>query len=111
MDGGARSVTNADVALRAEPAPTLIVTMLAGSAPQGSIFETWERRLSREVEQLEEAGFPTHVLRAGTAEKAVMGPNPMDSNRAPGAVRAGRERGRAEAPRRGVRRLADLSSG
>jgi NTE family protein len=97
MDGGARSVTNADVALRAEPAPALVVTLLGGAAPPGSIFESWERRLAREVEQLEEAGFPTYILRAGPEETMAMGPNPMDSNRAPDAVHVGRERGRAEA--------------
>jgi NTE family protein len=97
MDGGARSVTNADVALRAEPAPALVVTMLGGRAPAGSIFESWERRLAREASGLEEAGFPTYILRAGPEETMAMGPNPMDSNRAPDAVRVGRERGRAEA--------------
>jgi NTE family protein len=97
MDGGARSVTNADVALSAEPAPTLVVTMLAGAGPSGSIFETWNRRLAREVTQLLEAGFEPYVLRAGADEMMAMGPNPMDSNRAPDAVRVGRERGRMEA--------------
>jgi NTE family protein len=97
MDGGARSVTNADVALRAEPGPALIVTLLPGQAPSGSLFDTWERRLAREVKQLEEAGFATHLLRATPEELQIMGFNAMDSSKAPPSAEAGRSRGRAEA--------------
>lgn len=97
MDGGARSVTNADVALRAEPAPALVVTLLPGIAPPGTLFDTWETALKDEVAQLEEAGFPTHILRASPDDLNAIGPNPMDSSRNPQSVEAGRVRGRAEA--------------
>ncbi|MEA2346413.1 MAG: hypothetical protein QOG62_200 [Thermoleophilaceae bacterium] len=97
MDGGARSVTNADVALRAEPAPALVVTLLPGIAPPGTLFDTWETALKNEVSQLEEASFPTHILRASPDDLNAIGPNPMDSSRNPQSAEAGRIRGRAEA--------------
>lgn len=97
MDGGARSVTNADLAAAADPSQVLVVTLLPGRAPRGSLFEAWERRLAREVEGLRGTGAEVHVLRAAEDDLAAIGPNPMDSSRAPAAIAAGRARGRREA--------------
>jgi NTE family protein len=97
MDGGARSVTNADLAASAAPSQVLVVTLLPGRAPAGSLFEAWERRLAREVEGLRAGGSEVHVLRADAEDLTAIGPNPMDSSRAPAAVVAGRARGRREA--------------
>jgi len=97
MDGGVRSVTNADVILDNDPGHALIVDTLFEGAPEGTLFHTWLRRTGREIAQLREAGFEPILIRASSEDHMAMGFNPMDSSKAPAACEAGRARGRREA--------------
>ncbi len=98
MDGGVRSVTNADVILDSDPGPALIVDTLFEGAPEGTLFHTWLRRTEREIAQLRDAGFMPIAVRASGEDHMAMGFNPMDGSKAPAACEAGRARGRREAP-------------
>lgn len=100
MDGGVRSVTNAELVLGRGARDVVVVATLTGRSPEGTLVATWERRMRREVEALEGAGHSVTVLLADDDDIAAMGANPMDHGRTHLAAVAGRRRGRREASRR-----------
>ena len=69
--------------------------MLTGSPEAaGGLDALWNAALAEELLVLERAGVEPLVVRAGAADRAAMGPDPMSRATAPLAARAGRRRGR-----------------
>ena len=88
MDGGMRSLTNADLANGAEH--VLILAPLGYSENNPVIGH-----LRAEVRQLEAAGATVTVIVPDTASLAAIGDNVLDPARAPSSARAGLEQGLA----------------
>lgn len=84
IDGGIRSVTNADLAAGCEA--VVVVLPLVGF---GSVA------MAAELTVLERAGARTVVLTADEQAADAMGPNPLDPARRPAAARAGRHQAAA----------------
>jgi NTE family protein len=87
IDGGARSVTNADLAAGCDR--VLVITPSQPAAPQ-----PWGD-LDSEIEQLSPAGV--RVVYANEASVAAFGTNPLSPSTRGPAAREGREIGRSEA--------------
>lgn len=86
MDGGVRSVTNADLAMGAQ---RVLVLSLLPPGPQST--------LPREVAALEGAGSAVLVAEPDAASVEAIGPNVLDPARREETARAGRAQGRRQA--------------
>lgn len=93
MDGGVRSGTNADLALRAGVPSTLLIAPI--SAANAGIGAISQRAIDREVAVIEAAGGSVGVVLPGKAELEAFGPNLMDAQRRRAAAEAGLARGQA----------------
>lgn len=92
MDGGVRSVTNADLALRARPDTALIVAPVTEAASQ-RVGRVGPLRVEAEAQALRAAGVRTLVISPGEAEREAFGPNLMDPSRRTPAAEAGYAQG------------------
>jgi NTE family protein len=87
VDGGARSLANADLAAGHDRVLVVVPMALAGP---------YQEQLDAELAILAETG-KTRVVAADDAALAAIGPNPLDPSRRPAAYRAGRAQGEAAA--------------
>jgi NTE family protein len=92
MDGGVRSVTNADIAKGARRvlivrAETLDVSAMGANIPHLTFEE--------ELAELQQAGSKSLVITPDEASAAARGPNALDASRRAVSVQAGREQGRS----------------
>jgi NTE family protein len=92
VDGGVRSMENADLAVGFDR--VLVLSLLPPDAPSGP----WPG-LDQQVRALEEQGAKVAVVRPDDASVTAIGVNPLDPATREPAARAGREQGRAEAAR------------
>jgi NTE family protein len=92
MDGGVRSVTNADLALRAKPDAALIVAPVGESTAQ-RIGRVGSLQVEAETAALRAAGVRTLLITPGEAEREAFGPNLMDPSRRGPAAQAGYAQG------------------
>ncbi|MEE9606488.1 MAG: patatin-like phospholipase family protein [Myxococcota bacterium] len=95
MDGGVRSLTNADLARADGPEAVLVIAPLPRGAPR--LARLMARLLAEEVALLRARGNAVSVITPSAAEFRAFGPNLMDPAARATAVDAGRERGRREA--------------
>lgn len=86
MDGGVRSVTNADLAQGARRVLVLSLLKLDAQSP-----------LPREVRLLEAGGSAVRVAEPDTASVEAIGPNVLDPARRAGTAQAGRAQGQRQA--------------
>lgn len=96
LDGGVRSLTNADLAVGCDE--VLVLSLLAPAGPDGPADPITARQ-EAELDALREAGATVRVLAPDDEARAGMGPNLMDFSRRAEAVEAGLAQGRVEAPR------------
>ena len=89
IDGGARSLTNADLAVGAGLVVVLVPMTLAGPA---------EAQLAAEIAALG-SGVETIVIVADEGSVTAIGPNPLDPSRRRPALEAGRAQAAREAAR------------
>jgi NTE family protein len=95
MDGGMRSMTNADLAKGHE---TILIIAVAPAIARAS--EYMRLRIESEIEGLRAAGSRVEIVLPDDAALAAFGPNLMDdSSRRALVVEAGLRQGAAEAPR------------
>lgn len=92
MDGGVRSVTNADIAKGARRvlivrAETLDVSAMGANIPHLTFEE--------ELAELQQPGSQSLVITPDEASAAARGPNALDASRRAPSVQAGREQGRS----------------
>lgn len=80
VDGGAWSVTNADLVARCGFDLVVVVAPLAA----GRTLHAW--RLDREVAAIEASGTPVFQVRPDGAAARAMGGNPMDAGKVPAVV-------------------------
>lgn len=92
MDGGVRSVTNADLTLRAKPDAVLVVAPVTEGAVQGA-GRVGSLQVERELAGLRAAGVRTALIAPGEAEREAFGPNLMDPARRRPAAEAGYAQG------------------
>ncbi len=92
MDGGVRSVTNADLALRARPDATLIVAPVTEGTSQ-RVGRVGSLQVEAEAQALRSAGVRTLIVSPGDAEREAFGPNLMDPSRRRPAAEAGYAQG------------------
>lgn len=92
MDGGVRSVTNADLALRAGPDAALIVSPIVAGTSQ-NLGRFGSLQVEAEIERLRAAGVRTSLIAPGDAEREAFGPNLMDPSRRRPAAEAGYHQG------------------
>lgn len=93
MDGGVRSVTNADLALRVKPDAALIVAPVTEGTAQ-RIGRVASLRVEAEIAALRAAGVRTLLIAPGEAEREAFGPDLMDPSRGRPAAEAGYTQGR-----------------
>jgi NTE family protein len=92
VDGGVRSMENADLAAGFDR--VLVLSLLSPDALSGP----WPG-LDQQVRALEEQGAKVAVVRPDDGSVTAIGVNPLDPATREPAARAGREQGRAEAAR------------
>lgn len=95
IDGGIRSVTNADLARGHE----LVVVIAPIGTAQSGLGSLAARQLKRELGELRAAGSTVELLQPNAAASAALGPNLMDPARRLPAVEAGVRQGAALAER------------
>jgi NTE family protein len=94
MDGGVRSLTNADLAVGCDE---VVVLSLIGRAPAGAPADPFTAGVERECVALEEGGATVRVVAPDAQAREGIGPNLMDFSRRAEAVEAGLVQGRAAA--------------
>ncbi|HXF50124.1 MAG TPA: patatin-like phospholipase family protein [Dehalococcoidia bacterium] len=92
MDGGVRSVTNADLTLRAKPDAVLVVAPVTQGTAQ-RVGRVGSLQVEREITELRAAGVRTALIAPGEAEREAFGPNLMDPTRRKPAAEAGYAQG------------------
>lgn len=95
MDGGARSMTNADLAIGHEVVVVVQVQM-AEYSPGGALAKLFDH-LQEETESLTEGGATVLALTPDPASIAAMGGNQMDFEKCAAAAQAGLAQGKAYA--------------
>ncbi len=93
IDGGMRSVTNADAATGFDR--VLIVSIAV--AREGPMGERLKAQLDAEIKVLTDAGAQVQVVYPDPASVAAFGANMMDARARPAAAKAGYAQGKAEA--------------
>ncbi len=96
MDGGVRSLTNADLAVGCDE---VVVLSLIDRAPDGAPADPITAGVLRECASLEEAGATVRVIAPDAQAREGLGPNLMDFSRRAEALEAGLVQGRAAAAR------------
>lgn len=96
LDGGMRSLTNADLAVGCDE---VLVLSLVARAVDGVATDPITAGVEREVTALEEAGASVRVVAPDAQARERFGPNLMDYSRRAEAVEAGLVQGRAAAAR------------
>lgn len=94
IDGGMRSVTNADLASGYD-----VVVVVSVLGPQ--VSEAFQRQLDHEIEALRQSGCRVQLIAADDDSRAAFGPNLMDASRRGDVAQAGVDQGRVEAARLG----------
>jgi NTE family protein len=96
MDGGVRSLTNADLAVGCDE---VVVLSLIDRAPAGAPADPITAGVERECATLEEAGATVRVIAPDPQAREGLGPNLMDFSRRAEALEAGLVQGRTAAAR------------
>jgi NTE family protein len=91
-DGGVRSGTSADLAMRIEPEAVLVIAPMGGAGSK--LGEQIARTMAREIAALEAAGAQVTLVQFDEATRAAAGASLMDPAGAPAAAAAGEAQGR-----------------
>lgn len=91
-DGGVRSGTSADLAMRFEPEAVLVIAPMGGAGSK--LGEQIARTMAREIAALEAAGAQVTLVQFDEATRAAAGASLMDPAGAPAAAAAGEAQGR-----------------
>ena len=94
IDGGMRSVTNADLANGYD-----VVVVVSVLGPE--VGEAFQRTLDAELDGLRESGSHVELVAADAQSRDAFGPNLMDASRRGDVAQAGARQGRLEAARLG----------